>query len=114
VAAAGIPVLLDAAFLQRWQRQLLIRLARRIKARWLLLDLTASPAALATRLAARVHEHGQASDAGVEVLAYQLAIREPLQPDELAHALAVDTGDGWSAPQARILAALVRARLAAQ
>lgn len=114
VAATGIPVLLDAAFLQRWQRQLLIRLARRIKARWLLLDLTAPPAALATRLAGRVHEHGQASDAGVEVIAYQLGICEPLQPEELAHALAVDTGGGWSAPQARTLVALVRASLAAQ
>ncbi|CAN7514692.1 AAA family ATPase [Duganella sp. LjRoot269] len=110
-AAAGQPVLLDAAFLQRWQRRRLVRLARRLRADWLLLDIVTPAATLAARLSARGGESEQASDAGVELLAYQQQTREPLQAQEQSHALVVDTGGGWDAVRAAALTVAIRARL---
>ncbi|MBP1202068.1 aminoglycoside phosphotransferase family enzyme/predicted kinase [Duganella sp. 1411] len=112
VAAAGAPVLLDAGFPRRWQRRRLWRLARLLRARWLLLDVRAAPATLAARLAARAGDPAEPSDAGVELLAYQRRMRQPLLPGERAHALAGDAGAGWNVARAVALAAAIRARTA--
>ncbi|GJJ04435.1 hypothetical protein RugamoR64_49730 [Duganella rhizosphaerae] len=110
-AAAGLPVLLDAAFLQRWQRRRLFTLARRLHAGCLLLATATDDVSLFARLAARDGEPPQASDAGVELVAHQRRTLQSLQADEQAQALFVDTSGRWSAVEAEALAARIRARL---
>jgi aminoglycoside phosphotransferase family enzyme/predicted kinase len=112
VAAGGMPVLLDAAFLQQQQQRALTRLAGRLGAGYLFLDIRAPAAALAARLTARASDPDEPSDADPALLAYQRRASETLQADARAHAVAVDTVQGWGSAQATALAAALRARLA--
>ncbi|GAA4012948.1 bifunctional aminoglycoside phosphotransferase/ATP-binding protein [Actimicrobium antarcticum] len=89
VLAAGLPVVIDAAFLKRDQRGLFERLARELGVPFLILDCQASDATLRTRLAARSQD---VSDADVTVLVNQMAHADALSPDELKTTIVFDSG----------------------
>ncbi|OIQ74031.1 hypothetical protein GALL_443280 [mine drainage metagenome] len=89
--AAGWPVIVDAAFLRRAERDAFHQLARRVGVPFTILDCRADDAALRARVAARNRRGDDASEADVAVLERQLGWREPLGADERAASLAVDT-----------------------
>jgi len=84
VLAAGYTAVVDAAFLQRWQRDLLRDVAIGLKLPFRIADCSAPGPVLSDRVAKR-REHGRdASEATIDVLEYQLAHADPLSPEELA------------------------------
>lgn len=110
VAEAGLPVLVDACFLQRGQRSQFEQLARRLGVPFVLVDVRASPATLRARVAERALRGDDASDAGVMVLEHQLAHHDPLSAAERARVVAVDTdGDAFSAGTLRSACAALMA-----
>jgi hypothetical protein len=94
VLDAGCPVLLDATFLDREQRELMHRLAQRCDAPFVILDIRAPASLLRERILARHHENLDASDADLRVLEHQMAHQDALSEEELAYTITVDnTGD---------------------
>ncbi len=104
VLAARFPVIVDAAFLKRDERERFAGLARDAGARFLIAACTASPATLRARVAAREREAHDASEAGLAVLERQCASAQPLAEDEAAHTLTLDAERGAAAPEAAALA----------
>lgn len=88
---AGYPVIVDAAFLRRVERLRFRALATELRVPFTILDCRADPATLRRRVAARSAAGTDASEAGVAVLERQFAWHEPLQADERACAIEVDT-----------------------
>ena len=86
------PVIVDAAFLMRAQRDQFAQLARDAGAAFAIAACTAPQATLRARLAEREREARDASEAGLAVLEQQLARAEPLGADEAAHAVRFDAG----------------------
>lgn len=78
---AGLPAVLDAAFLRRGERARAQDLAREMGAAFGILDCQAPPDVLRERLA---HRRGDASEADAQVLARLVEAAEPLGPDERA------------------------------
>ncbi len=103
ILRAGYPVIVDAACVTAGQREVLSRAATEQGLPWLLLEFSATPATLRRRILERPRE---ASDAGLEVLADQLARWEALTAAEQARAIAVST-EG-EVDRARLLAAIRR------
>jgi len=90
VLMARYPVIVDAAFLQRSQRQRFARLARDSGAGFVIAACAAAPATLRARVAQRERAGRDASEAGLGVLERQMAIREAPDADEAAHTLTLD------------------------
>jgi aminoglycoside phosphotransferase family enzyme/predicted kinase len=90
VANAGSIVIVDGAFLRRWQRDLFRGLATELRIPFAILAFDASEATLRQRVTARVHAGTDASEADISVLENQLSTREPLDADELAFAVPYD------------------------
>ena len=89
-AAAGLPVVVDAAFLQGWQRRRFAALALRLGVPYFVVDVQTTGPVMLSRLAER-HEHpDDASDAGEQILAYQLMSSQPLTTEELTHTIVLD------------------------
>ncbi len=82
ILRAGFPVVVDAAFLKRWQRDLLRAVAIEIGVPFVIADCTAPPSVLRDRVTRRLNRGADASEATLDVLAAQLATEEPLGPDE--------------------------------
>jgi len=91
VLRAGWPVLLDATFLRRSQRQPLIALARELGVPCRILALDAPGELLRQRVAARSARGDDPSEANLTVLEHQLQQREPLSSEEEALAVRIDT-----------------------
>lgn len=90
IVEAGIPVIVDAAFLRHWQRRLFQSLAVELDAPFIIFDVRADPDTMRMRVLERARQGKDASDAGVEILAHQLANDEPLLDDEIPHVVVVD------------------------
>lgn len=88
---AGLPVVVDASFLQRWQREPFERIAGERGAQFRILHLRAGARTLRARLAQRVREGRDASDAGPELLARQAAISDTLSARERRHTCVINT-----------------------
>jgi aminoglycoside phosphotransferase family enzyme/predicted kinase len=86
---AGRPVIVDSAALRRHERDALRDLAHASGARFALVVCEAPEAVLRERVARRLAESNDASDATLAVLARQLSLREPVTTDE--HAIVLDT-----------------------
>lgn len=101
VLESGYPVVLDATFLQRWQRDAAraVAAARQLPCR--MLDFDAEPELLRQRLRARRAAGGDVSDADEHVLALQMQQAEALQPDEagIVFRCRADTPAPGAAPQ---------------
>lgn len=96
VIDAGLPAIVDAAFLKRDERRRFRDLAAAIGAQHVLLVCEAPADVLRSRVAARAARGSDASEAGVEVLQRQFDWREPLTDDERGDASLVDTsGTDW-------------------
>lgn len=85
--AAGWPVIVDAAFLKRDQRDLFRDLAAGCAVPFQILDCQADPAILRERIRQRAAEGLDASEADLCVLQYQMDTAQPLGVDELAAVL---------------------------
>ena len=108
---AGWPVIADAAFVERGQRDLLRAQARRLGVPWLILDLRAPETTLRKRVAERTGRGGDPSEATLAVLEHQIRDKRPLEDDERAHTLEIDTGCGPVADRVvRVLEELPRPR----
>lgn len=84
---AGFSVVVDAASLQRWQREIFRELARAFDLPFRILACRADEATLRARLLARRAAPSDASDADVAVLEHQLQHSEPLTAAELRESL---------------------------
>lgn len=109
IVGAGWPVIVDAACLMAWQRELFRTLAADMCIPFFLFDVRASRAAMVSRLRSRGQSGMDASDADERVLERQLCASEPLTPDERTHALFIDTEPGLSLKQVRCACAPVLA-----
>jgi uncharacterized protein len=88
---SGFPVIVDAAFLRRAERDALRDVARGAGAQFLIVACDAPPAVLRKRILARAVAGKDASDATLAVLERQIAIRDSLAPQELADTVQFDT-----------------------
>ncbi len=75
--------MVDAAFLRRWQRDLLRDVAADVQVPFAIADCTAPEAVLRERVRQRQQSGRDASEATSEVLDHQLSSAEPLAADEL-------------------------------
>lgn len=91
IIQARYPVVVDAAFLKRSQRDAFRQLAETLYVPFVIIDFTASEAALRQRLSQRQRQLTDASDADVSILEHQLQTSEALQPDELAFCVRYNT-----------------------
>jgi aminoglycoside phosphotransferase family enzyme/predicted kinase len=87
---AGFPAILDATFLSKQQRDYIRRTAATCGVPFVILDVQAPEDRMRERIAQRMHENADASDASFEVLEHQLATQEPLTDDEWPYVVAVD------------------------
>jgi len=92
VLLAGYPVIVDAAFLRRDERDRFRRLARSLGAGFLIASCGADRDTLQRRVAERQARARDASEADAAVLALQLRTADPLAADEAGQALQIDTG----------------------
>lgn len=99
---AGWPVIVDAAFLQRRERDQFRELAGRLGAGFWILDIRAGEATLRARVSRRAALDNDASDAGLRVLEQQLASASPLEADELPQVIAVGADGQLPAPDLAI------------
>ena len=105
ILEAAWPVVVDAACLQRWQRETFRGMAREFAVPFLVAACVADPALLRERVSRRAASGHDASEADLAVLEHQLEAAEPLAADE--QPLAIDTGGEPTAQSvARIVAAL--------
>lgn len=81
---AGWPVIVDAAFLERSQRDLFRSLAEHFGVPFRIVDIRVDPEILRERVCRRPAAGRDASEAGLQVLEHQLATARPLDVDELA------------------------------
>lgn len=80
---SGWSVVVDAAFLMRWERGMFRDLAQRVGARFQILDIQVAPDILRERVSRRSAEGRDASEADLQVLQHQLNTAQPLDEDEL-------------------------------
>ncbi|HET7833954.1 MAG TPA: AAA family ATPase [Gallionella sp.] len=80
---AGWPVLVDAAFLSRWERDLFHDLARKSNAFFRILDIYAEAKTLRERISRREAAGTDASEADLQVLQLQIDHEQPLAAEEL-------------------------------
>lgn len=92
IAGAGYPVIVDATFLKRAQREPFRRLAHARDLPFAIIDFVAGEAVLRERIGRRERRREDASEAGIEVLEHQLAAHEPFEPDERAAVITYDAG----------------------
>ena len=102
IAIAGMPVIVDAAFLQRAQRRQLQQLAHELDVPFFIIDVHANLATLRARVVEREQNGNDASDAGLGVLEHQLATHDPLGTDELPYVIKVDSEQSMDSAQMRL------------
>jgi uncharacterized protein len=105
---AGLNVIVDAAALRRHEREELRALAAANGARFVLVECSAPEAVLRERIAMRLAAGHDASDATLEVLDFQLGIREPLAQEESARLMPTDGDAATLATRCEALAAALR------
>ena len=87
----GFPLVVDAASLKPWQREIFRNLARALQVPCRILSCRASEPALRRRLLAREQAGTDASDADLAILAYQLKNSEPLSRAEEDESIVFDS-----------------------
>lgn len=84
ILEAGYPVVVDATFLKRADRDAFHALAEELSIRFQIVDFYASESILHDRINRRRLANNDASDATIKILEKQLATQEPLAPAEQA------------------------------
>ncbi len=88
---AGWPVIVDATFTARWQRDLLRETARTHQAVFRILDFQVPVATLRERILQRARSGNDASEANLAVLQHQLDTQDVLAADEQAEVVGIET-----------------------
>jgi predicted kinase len=99
--AAGVPAVIDGAFLRRVERDRFRALARELDARFTLVACEAPADILRTRVAVRHDAGSDASEADVDVLERQMQWQERPSLDERSDCIHIDTQSGWAAVEER-------------
>ena len=86
---AGWPVIADATFTARWQRDLLRGQARARGVAFRILDFQVPLATLRERILERARTGSDASEANLDVLRHQIETEEPLAADETADSVSI-------------------------
>jgi uncharacterized protein len=86
----GIPVIVDAAFLRRDERELFRRLAQEMGIPFVIASMKTSLGTMRERIAQRQIKSNDASEAGLAVLELLRNKQEKLSPQERAHAIEFD------------------------
>lgn len=94
ILTAGFPVIVDAAFLRRAERDAFRALTMELHIPFAILDAQASEASLRARITQRESAGRDASEATVKVLERQLATQEPLASEELPFTVVINTDRG--------------------
>lgn len=89
IVLSGYPVMVDAAFLRREEREGFRLLAGELGVPFAILNFIAPEQVLRERIEQRMREGGDASEANIDVLEKQMRYVEPLDDSELASALSV-------------------------
>lgn len=89
---AGFPVIVDAAFLRRDEREPFRALARELAVPFAIASLWADEATLSARIMQRRSAGSDASEADLDVLRTLQAAQQPLSPQEFACAVELDGG----------------------
>ncbi|WP_367065846.1 AAA family ATPase [Oryzisolibacter sp. LB2S] len=97
VLLAGWPVIVDAAFLRRAEREQFHALARGLGLPFAILHCHAAPDSLRARVQRRLAAGTDPSEADLAVLARQQQHAEPLAPEELPHVMDLATDQPWDA-----------------
>ncbi|MEY4933582.1 MAG: hypothetical protein RLZZ403_1902 [Pseudomonadota bacterium] len=95
---SGCNVIVDAAFLDAADRELFQGLARRLRARFLIVACEADDGTLAARIAERNRAGNDPSDATAAVLMDQIKNLQAFSPQEQRHVIHVRTVDGDAVP----------------
>lgn len=93
VLSGGYSVIVDATFLARAHRTVVIESARSIDAPVCVVRCDAPEAVLRERILMRARSGRDASEADTAVLDWQLAHQEPIAAEEQLNVIAVDTRD---------------------
>jgi aminoglycoside phosphotransferase family enzyme/predicted kinase len=88
---AGYSMIADGTFLKREERLAFQRLAEELKVPFVILDFQAPEATLRERISRREAKGGDASEADLSVLEFQMKIQEPLGADEIAFAESISS-----------------------
>lgn len=91
IIGAGFPAIVDAAFLRRAVRDQFRELAGELRVPFVILSCTAPHAELFGRVARRDALMNDASEAGIAVLENQILTEQPLEGDELAQVMVIET-----------------------
>lgn len=91
IVNAGLPVMVDAAFLRSEERERFAQLARDRNVAFHIFDLCADKATMRARLLKRKQRGDDPSDADVSVLERQLAFHEELKSTEIENVIYVDS-----------------------
>jgi uncharacterized protein len=97
VTDAGYPVIVDATFLKRAQRERFQKLATALGIPFAILESHAPQSELGARVVKRAEFGRDPSDADLAVLEHQLATREALTPEEQQNTIRYDSSSGDSA-----------------
>lgn len=90
ILESGHGVIVDATFLKRRHRDMFRAFAAKARVPFSIVDFTVREETLRQRIAARLQQGQDASDAGLAVLEHQLAAHDPLQAEELAFVFPYD------------------------
>ena len=93
VLSAGVPVLIDAACLKRWQRELFQRLAGDLDVNFAVIQCDADDDVLRERILRREQVGDDPSEAGLEVLYHQKKTLDPPTEEEHIFTLCLDTNE---------------------
>jgi aminoglycoside phosphotransferase family enzyme/predicted kinase len=91
VLAAGYPVVVDATFLHRPERDAFRQVAGEARAAFEMVSCVTRPGTLRERIERRLRKGDDASDADLAVLERQLAAHDPLDDEERMHSTLLDT-----------------------
>jgi predicted kinase len=91
ILESGFPVVVDATFLKRSQREVFERMAADCGVSFLILDCSTSYEDLRQRVILREADGKDASEANLAVLDWQLAHDQALDAQEMKYAVAIDT-----------------------
>jgi len=90
ITAAGYSVIVDAAFLKRWQRDLLHNLARELGVPFVIVAVWCPEESLKARIARRRRLESDASDADLGVLSHQIATQDTIATHEQDRVVTLD------------------------
>ena len=91
IVQAGPSVIVDATFLKKSHRAEFKKLALSLNVPFVILDIEASEKVLRSRISKRMKHDKNASEATLAVLEQQIKSREPIEADEAAATILVNT-----------------------